>query len=332
MGSFLENEKDKIQKEALNSIILNEGNGIIAAATGAGKTKIAIDYIELLRKSGKKIFLWVVPTEKLRDEGIKQEFAKWGSDFSNLRLICYASLNKVKDLDFDLVVMDEVHHITENNFKFFKNNKINKVLGLTATPPSDYIKQQLLDNLDLKTIYKLSLDDAVKKGVVAPYKLKIIEVDLDNTDKYLPAGNKTNRFYTTEKAQYSYISKQIQRMQFTENGIPAYLMLSRMKLIYSFKSKISAAKKLLNTIPKDERYLIFHKSINQIEELCENTYHTKVSDEKYNLFLKGKINSLGVIDKINEGTNIDNLDKAIIVQLNSQPRELIQRRFCAFVQ
>lgn len=275
--------------------------------------------------------MWVVPTEKLRDEGIKQEFVKWGSSFSNVKLLCYASLNKVSGIEFDLVVLDECHRITENNSKFFEQNKVKNILGLTATPPKEEEKVALLKKLKLKIIYELPLDKAVEMGVTSPYKIKIIETLLDNTDKYIEAGSKNNRFYTTELKQYEYLSNQIRKLQFSQKGVPKFMYLNRMRFLYNLKSKQLVAKKLLDSLPEDDKILIFHKSVPQIEKLCTYTFHSKVSDRDYNLFLKGKINRLGVVDKVNEGTNIPNLDKAIIIQLNSQPRELVQRKLCAFI-
>lgn len=156
-------------------------------------------------------------------------------------------------------------------------------------------------------------------------------MDLDDKLRYIKAGNKNNPFYNTEYKQYKYLSNIIKKLQFTENGIPQYLFLQRMKLIYNLESKMKVAKELLSKLPKDDRILIFHKSIDKVDKLCEHTFHSKTTDDSYNKFINGKINRLGTVDKVNEGTNIPNLDKAIIVQLNSQPRELIQRRICAYI-
>lgn len=240
-------------------------------------------------------------------------------------MVCYKSLNKIKDLEFDLVVLDECHRITPNNSKFFKNNKVLNILGLTATPPKEEYKVEILNQIGLKTVYELPLDKAVNLGLVAPYKIVVIEVPLDNKDKYIKAGNKKVVFYNTEQAQYNYLSKLIQKAMFTTDEIPKFLFLNRMRFIYNLKSKTMAAKKLLDELPKDDRILIFHKSVERIEELCKHTFHSKVSDAAYKMFVNGKIRRLGVVDKVNEGDNIPNLDKAVIVQLNSQPRELIQR-------
>lgn len=277
--------------------------------------------------------MWVVPTEKLRDEGIKDEFLKWGSDYSNIGLVCYASLNKVKaeGISFDLVILDEGHRITENNSKFFENNKVDNILMLTATPPKEEEKIEILKQLKLKVVFDLPLDKAVKLGLVAPYKIKVIEFNLDDQDKYIEAGSKAKRFKTTEFKQYQYMSNQIKRLQFSSKGVPKFMYLNRMRFIYNLKSKTEVAKKLLKSLPVDDKILIFHKSVPKIEELCNFVFHSKVDDRHYQMFLKGKIKRLGVVDKVNEGTNIPNLDKAVIVQLNSQPRELIQRKLCAFV-
>lgn len=279
-----------------------------------------------------KSFLWVVPTEKLRDEGVKEEFLKWGSDFSNIKLVCYASLNKVKDKHVDLVVLDECHRITENNYKFFNQNNVTHVIGLTATPPKEDLKVDLLNQLGLKVTYYLPLDKAVDLGVTAPYKIKIVETFLDDTDKYIEAGSKKNRFKTTEYRQYRYLSDVIRKIQFSGKEVPKFMYLNRMRMLYNLKSKGLIAKKLIESLPTNDKVLVFHKSISMIEEICEHTFHSKVGDIHYNEFLEGKINTLGVVDKVNEGINIPNLDKAVIVQLNSQPRELVQRKLkCAFV-
>jgi len=196
---------------------------------------------------------------------------------------------------------------------------------LSATPPHEEVKRSLLESIGLKVVYHLPLDEAVALGIAAPYKIKIIESFLDDKEKYILAGNKKNRFYTTEMQQYQYLSNQIRRIMFSGKDVPKYLYLNRMRFIYNLRSKHNVATRLLASLPKEDRILIFHKSIPRIDELCAHTFHSKTNDEAYKKFIEGKISRLGVADKVNEGTNIPNVDKALVVQLNSQPRELIQR-------
>lgn len=311
------------------------GSGIVALATGVGKTKIGVDYVKSLKNGGGERFLWVVPTEKLRDHSIQEEFTKWGalSTYNAyLQRSCYASLNKIKKQHFDLVVLDEGHRITENNAQFFENNTVDKILVLTATLPHEEHKQILLYNkLGLRVVYEKGVEEAVELGLIAPYQIKVIEMWLDDKEKYIEAGSKKNKFFTTEYKHYEYLSKSIRKLQFSGKEVPKFLYLNRMRFLYKLKSKIEIAKKILQNIPKDERVLIFHKSIEKAEELCYHTFHSKTDDKAYNKFIKGKINRLAVVDALNEGHNIPNLDKALIVQVNSNPRELIQRRLCALM-
>ena len=43
---------------------------------------------------------------------------------NNVESYCYASGSKVKGNEYDLVIMDEAHRITELSYEFFKDNKI----------------------------------------------------------------------------------------------------------------------------------------------------------------------------------------------------------------
>jgi len=54
-------------------------------------------------------------------------------------------------------------------------------------------------------------------------------------------------------------------------------------------------------------------------------YHSKRDDKYYNLFINQKINKLGVVEALNEGDNLSNMDSCIIVQNNSNPKNLFQR-------
>ena len=326
--------KSKVQTEVLE-ILKKQESGIVAIATGVGKTKIGIDYIKYLysTNSAPPIYVWVVPTEKLRDEGVRDEFYKWDAkgEYACVIKTCYASLNKIKNLDVDLVILDEGHRITDNNAKFFDQNKVKRTLVLTATPPHEEEKRELLfDKLNLDIIYELPLPEAEKLGLVAPYRIKIVETYLDDVEKYVKAGNKNKPFLTTEKKQYEFLTRRIQKLMYSgDREVPQYLFLQRARFIYTLKSKNIAALKLLESLPEDERILIFHKSIEESKKLCKYTFNSTTDDTYYNQFVEGKINRLSVVDSVNEGHNIPNLDKAIIVQLNSSPRELVQRKLCA---
>lgn len=325
--------KSAIQTEALVKLQQNNFWGLVIAATGVGKSKIAINLAEYVINSNKNArILIVVPTEKLRDENWKEEFKKWKLTKmynKNIERSCYASISKLEGQIYDLVIMDEVHNITEANSLFFSQNSVIKCIGLTATYPEDILKRKILNDLNLKVSYSISLDMAVKLRLVAPYKITVIECRLDGNTKNCPGGTKEKPFMTTEVATYNYLTAVIKKLIFdkTKKAASKFAILRRMRFIYGLKSKTAAAKFILKNFinQTEDRTLIFCGSIAQAEELCENTFHSKTNDLSFIKFKKGQINTLSCVNSVNEGHNIHNIDNALIVQLNSNELHIIQR-------
>jgi superfamily II DNA or RNA helicase len=321
------NAKDLMQRQAVQALKNNQ-SGIIAIATGGGKSKIAIDYLKQESTNNSKIAL-VVPTERLRDSNWKDEFTKWNADYIYKKIdrYCYASINKVKGKHYDIVILDELQNITPNNFEFFMQNTVSKIIGLTATMPKEKDKLLLLHKLGLRPIFELSLDDAVKDKIVAPYDITLIELSLNNKDKTVLAGNKNKRWYTTEQKQYEYLSELVEKAKLTGSNHQVKMKaLQRMRFIYNLETKKKAAKFLLNNmISNDEKFLIFTGSIQMAEELEPCTFHSKTDDKCLNKFEKGQHMRLSAVKALNEGVNISNLDGALIVQATSKERHLIQK-------
>lgn len=357
--------KDKVQAEA-NIAIHDNDRSMIIGATGVGKTKIGIDRIdrELFRcwKTDSQIksvnILLVVPTEKLRDIGWKEEFEKWHmiNAWQFITPICYASLSSMINGNWDLVILDEVHNITPNNSIFFapeNNNIIKKVVALTATEPRDREKQQILKSIGLEVVYKIEMDIAVKLGLVSPYDIVAIGLDIDDTDKYVVGGTKEKRFYTTEKRAYIYRQRQYLAAPTQRN------ILARMRVIYDSKFKTEALKNiLLHLVPEEERTLIFCATQAQANEVCPFRYYSKPTKPKklrgtvtteqlekgiddllaydkklqeyqgdisLNAFINGAINRLASCNALNEGQNLPAVDLGLIGQMYGSDLRLIQR-------
>lgn len=329
--------KDDVQREAREALQDNNHWGLIAMCTGAGKSKIAVDEsIEVAKLNKAASILVAVPTQKLRDKNWPNEFKKWKATriwTKNVQRHCYVSLNKIVGQHFDLVVLDEGHNITEANSVFFKNNTVDRCIVLTATPPDKYgndtdrAKYDLLQALKLKTVFHYPLDQGVAEGVVADYEIHVVQCYLDDVDKYIKAGTQTNPFYQTEYAAYTYLSNTIKKMMYSKNPSLKFKLLERMHFLKGLRSKTNVAKYMLaNVIPQLDKYIVFCGSIAQANELLQgDVFHSEVSDTALVLFCNDKINRLGVVDALNEGHNIDNVDGAMVVQLSSQKRALMQR-------
>lgn len=323
--------KDKEQKEALKLCMETEGNILLSMATGSGKSRIPIEYA---KKKKLKSIAVLVPTEDLRDNNWKEEFEKWGAEslWKNTEGLCYASASKIKDNHYDLVIMDEAHRITDLSYEFFRDNICDKVIALTATEPEKLDKVKLFQQLDFKNRHVLTLDDAINKGIIADYEIEVIYTNLNSSLKYVEAGSKAKPFKTTEKKSYEYLTDRIKYFESLPYLSPVeekkknLLILKRMQFIYNLKSKLYAAKLIKERVlNSSERNLIFCGSINQAEELCEHRYHSKTDIKDLEDFKAGKINQLSCVDAVNEGTNIPNLDGAMIVQIKSSEIQLVQR-------
>jgi superfamily II DNA or RNA helicase len=348
--------KSRVQSEAEQAFYQSGEWGAIYGATGSGKSKIALDIGVALSKRTTGKFLLSVPTEKLRDDNWKDEFTKWGAeDVWNTRLerCCYASLNKYENQEFEYVILDEGHNITDLNSEFFEKNKVHRLIFLTATKPKDPVKLDIMKDLKIYSVYEISLDDSVKLGLVAPYDITVINMTLDNTKKYIKAGNKLKTWYNTEKAHYGFLSAVLSA---SPNAMG---FIKRMQFIYNLQSKTEVAKLILeNVIPKDLRTVIFCGSKEQANILCEHRFYSKPSPpkklgekatpkkiEKYNLdlqkyqialmqyqgsesldaFIRGDINRISCCEALNEGHNLPYPDVGFIVQVNSNDKDLIQR-------
>lgn len=328
---IMKKTKDEVQTEAKNVLSLHNNIGLVAMATGTGKSKIAVDKIAEFQSVDPDIrALIIVPTEKLRDENWRDEFLKWNQDFlwnNNVERSCYASINKIEGEIFDIVILDECHNITPNNSRFFENNTVKSVIGLTATPPTDKIKQTILQQIGLDIVYRVTLDEAVSWGLVAPYKITVIKTSLDSSKRRIKFG----KALLTELSAYMLFTKFIDDFDVetatTKDYIKKELFIRmRMHLIYGLESKATAAHFLLNKIiPEEQRTLIFAGNKKQAESMCEHFFHSSSSSENYNRFKRGEINRLASVRALNEGDNIDNLDNALIIQINSKELDLVQR-------
>jgi len=329
--------KSDIQAIARAAFAKSNHWGLLAMATGTGKSKIGVDESvnAFVGNLDAKVYL-VVPTTKLRDCNWEEEFVKWSNHtvYRCLDRYCYASISKVKGQVIDLVIFDESHNITEANSVFFKDNTIKRALFLTATPPNpngsdtDKEKVEILNRLKVPVSFVYSLDQAVDDGLVAKYIINVVECNLDSTNKYIKGGTVKKPFMQTEKVRYEYLNGLIRKMQFSGNDAVKFKILERMHFIYKLKSKTEIARRVIARWTKPgQRFIGFCGSIEQAEDLYgkQNVYHSKSKDTALTAFMNLELDELGVVKALNEGINIQQVDGAFIVQLNSNPKDLVQR-------
>lgn len=200
--------KDRVQQEALVSHNKAGGFSTLAMCTGAGKSRCGVLRAqEVVESNPNARILLGCFTEDQRDNVWKEEFATWGASdiYENnvVERVCYASLSKIIQQEFDLCIFDEFHHITENHILFFEANNIKSILGLTATPPEDKLKKEIIATVaPISFVYPV--EQGIKDGVVAPYDIAVVYVDLEAKERTVEAGSKAKPFKQTELAAYTY--------------------------------------------------------------------------------------------------------------------------------
>jgi RNA polymerase primary sigma factor len=328
--------KNAIQDAAFDRWV-SRGKGTIAGATGIGKSRIAIMAIQHVRGINPQAsIVIVVPTEALRDSNWPEEIKKWtGADsVEGVTLVCYKSADALSLDKIDLLILDEVHRITERSAALFSHNIVESVLGLSATPPDpkrDPIKEMIIKQY-CPVVFTYGLDQGVEDGVVADFRIKVIVEPLDPINKTIVGGTKAKPFMTTEQSMYQYLDKMTRKAMSLPPGMSRdnavrFSLLKRMRFIYNLPSKTRLAKAVLNQLDEDSRIIVFCGSIEQSRELLhEDVYNSKdKKGKKLDAFKAEEISRLGVVNAVDEGHNIPNLDIALIVQTNSNERSLVQR-------
>lgn len=307
--------KTLLQKDILKSLPKNP-HGLLLLAPRLGKTYLAI---QLIKRDKYKKVLWVTPNTKLRDEDIPNEFIHWDCEnlLKNITIICYASLSKHRG-NYDCVILDEYQDISiQNSIPLIqKLIKYNNIIGLSGTHPNHYEKNLIFQKLNLRVLKTISIEEAVDKKVIAPYKITTIGVKLNSTDKDVLSGNKNKSFYQTEFQKYNYLTSKVEEAKLSGNNIKMrQSALQRMFFIHNLKSKRDFAKKLIKSLKG--RTLIFCSNINQAEEVCENTFHSKTNNKKLDDFINNKINTLACVNAGGTGFTYKNVDNLILIQCDS---------------
>lgn len=306
-------------------------------ATGVGKSKAAIDCINLLRteKNDPKLpILLVTPTEEMRDENWPNEFEKWGASMDGIKAICYASLGKVKDLNiYEAIIYDEAHRITLPNLnKVWTYTK--PILGLTATLPkirkfdSDDT-QERIDMLGtlIPPIHTITTDEAVDLGLISDFEVVVLQFYLDGVTKNIPCDTKLNEL-RTERGHYAKLTKKMQWAIIKKIEALKFAAINkRMNFLYNLPSKLRLAKQCLESLEQNgKRTVVFAGSIEQSGLLCgDKVYHSESSDVALRAFQRGEIDTICAVRALNEGQNLKEPDQGLVVQIDGVKKNLVQR-------
>lgn len=331
---------------------------LLELPTGFGKTLNAIKLVNHLvatKYKGKKVSMLLLVAKTVHKQTWQDEFKKWGGvEVNTLTIECYESLKKHEGEHFDIVVLDEIHHLkSELRLDIFSTIYFYNAIGLSATIPRK-LKQYLQYEYHAQTV-SCGLTDAIEDEVLPEPKIVLFPLQLDgiNPTETLEINPKAKgRIYRGKyEDKWKYIKMKVhailsctQRQRVNEYNAQILreknsYMRTRQEYLknkwlfdcgerikYLANLKNDTVKAILQKLKK-ERTITFCKTIEQAEYLGRYCIHSKnkSSDDIYNNFNAKRINHIASVNVLNEGANLVDCKYAVFANYSSSEVCSVQR-------
>lgn len=310
--------RDQRQIEFADKWLKNGKFGILNLCPRFGKIRTTI---HILNKMKPKNVLIAYPDNKIKDSW-KADFETMEYDDSNVTYTTHLSIKKHIEETYDLIVIDEIHLLSEAQIESTKellaNHKSPRVLGLTGTL-SRATEETLSEELDLLVVASYDMAQAVEEGVIVDYEIIVRRVPLDDLQKKNYKGK-----LRTEKKQFDALSWVIGQNERSGRNT-MFLRLARMRIIQNSIAKQQFTKKILQQF-KDERILVFCGVTSVADSLGIPSYHSKKNEkEVFENFASGEGNHMAVVKIGNTGVTYKPLNKVIINYFDSNAENLAQK-------
>lgn len=318
--------RNDIQRYAA-SCLATDGRLICKWCTGVGKSGVAIKFI----KNFLGIKCLIVVPEKDNIDNWCEEFRKFETSLDNVTIICYASLHKYVNTQWDLIVFDEVPHVdTPLKKSICETITADYVLALGAVVTDEEI-QTLESCYGRFIISELPIDRAIELGFLPPPTVYIVHCYLENEKKTC--------YYKQRKVsprhKYEMMNQEIEAAKNAYEKNPSSynrqvlntLGLNRKRFLGRQKDEI--IKWICDNLDKKgRRYICFCSSIKQATELggIERAYTSKSPKSQKHLekFNNHEINALFVVGKLIEGQNLNDIECGVLGQLGGTERITVQ--------
>ena len=322
---------------------LEKEHGILAMATGTGKTVTAMKIINKLFDSGeiRRVVItmygndlldqWAIQIrENYKNKQINYHYAsqKMMKDFvmhpdDSILILSRDARNLSKLLDlFDrlpgdyrndtLFVFDEVHGAGSNTFVENLSGRLSPYryrLGLSATPEREYDeagKDFLLNEIG-EVIFEFTLQDAIQKGILCEFNYIPLPYVLSDEEKL-----KKRKIIAAFNAKKESGEPVDEKDMFTQLALVNKTAVNKLE---EFESLISQRPELLQKCIIFVQTMEYGAKLQEILVRYSDKYHTYYADdEKINLenFAAGKIDCLLTCKKVSEGIDISSVTNIIL--------------------
>ncbi len=227
------------------------------------------------------------------------------------------------------MIADEAHHFGAEQRRRFYPEQITKRLALSATPERwhDEVGTIALTNYFGKTVFRLTLAEAIERGILTPYYYYPVLVELTPDEM------------ATYRDLSARIGKLLAQKRDRDDKQLSMLLIQRANLLNTAENKIEALGALL---PKSSAvtHTLIYCAPGQIDVVMEKVgserrikahrftarENAKTRQELLKRFAEGDLQALTAIRCLDEGVDVPSTRTAYLLASSSNPREFIQRR------
>lgn len=301
---------------------------LVVAATGTGKTVMAAsDYKVFAEKHERARLLFIAHREEILRQSLltfRQVLSdynfgeKWygGEEPANYEHV-FASKdtlnNRLDNLQlpadyYDYIVVDEVHHVAASSYRKILNYFKPKVLlGLTATPER-MDGEDITQDFDGTISAEIRLDDALNKGLLAPFYYYGITDSVDYSEVAWDKGH--------------YVASELSRIYSYNDARTAVILQSLQKYI----TNIRDVRALCFCVDQQHaRYMASKFTLCGLKADVLTSENAQMRTALYNRLKRKDINYLFVVDMFNEGVDIPEVDTILFLRPTESLTVFIQQ-------
>lgn len=314
---MINEERRKIQIEALEALRANGYKGIIILPTGTGKSYVLIEALRELYKEGMSV-LYTCDSQRLRDTDFNKELEKWdAADLSDkIEKECYQTTYKWEGRHYNILLADEGDYgLTPEYSKLFFNNTFDYIIFVSATLEP---KKRTLARKIIPIVYEKKLKEIEQKSVINKSQFWYVPFVLNE---------KENREYLKYNERFSKLLQQPPSKN--RDDRLKFLTFERLHFLAGLESSVYICRKLmaeLHEADKKAKMLVFCGATEQADKICKYSYHTKnVEEGNLDRFNNDEVPALSVCGKVDRGINLNGVNTVIMEYTTRSETKAIQK-------
>ena len=321
-------QQEILERLQVEREVRNHWKNLVVAATGTGKTVMAAsDYKAFAEKHERARLLFVAHREEILRQSL-QTFRqvlsdynfgeKWygGEEPANYEYV-FASKdtlnNRLESLSlpedyYDYIVVDEVHHVAASSYRKIINHFRPKVLlGLTATPER-MDGEDITQDFDGTISAEIRLDDALNKGLLAPFYYYGITDSVDYSEVAWDKGH--------------YVASELSRIYSYNDARTAVILQSLQKYL----TNIRDVRALCFCVDQQHaKYMASKFTLCGLKADVLTSENAQMRAPLYRRLKNKEINYLFVVDMFNEGVDIPEVDTILFLRPTESLTVFIQQ-------